>query len=109
VNDKNTRLVRDLIERGRRVRERLARGRAADTNALRGRALRRGYQLRRSKFRVDPAFNHGQYMLTDGEGRVVLGPRYDASLAEIEAFLAGAGGCSSNGGGTSHPIDLSRF
>ncbi|MGB5903604.1 MAG: hypothetical protein WBH00_12185 [Xanthobacteraceae bacterium] len=92
MTNKTDRLVSDLIARGKRVQKKLVQEsyvhrRVAAARSLAGRALRLGYQLRRSKFRTDPAYNWGGYMLTDADGRVVLGPSYDASLAQIEAFL----------------------
>lgn len=55
--------------------------------ALRGRALRRGYRLTKSQFRVDDVLNHGLFRLIGDEGQVVLGIYYDASLDEIADYL----------------------
>ncbi|MGB3041572.1 MAG: hypothetical protein WBB98_00110 [Xanthobacteraceae bacterium] len=56
-------------------------------SALRGRALRRGYRIIKSRFRIDYVSNQDQYMLVAEEGHVLLGIYYDASLDEIADFL----------------------
>ncbi|MCO5129296.1 MAG: hypothetical protein M9932_01860 [Xanthobacteraceae bacterium] len=61
--------------------------RSRSAQILRGRALRRGYSVHSSPFRIDPAHNLGGYRLIDAEGRVVLGLRHDATLDEIANFL----------------------
>lgn len=45
-------------------------------------ARQQGYKLRRGHWP-----NGGQYMLTDSQGRAVLGTRYDVSLREVFEFL----------------------
>jgi hypothetical protein len=55
---------------------------------IRRTARTRGYHVRKSRRSVS-ADNFGDYMLVDLAHNVVaLGPRYDASLDDIEAFLA---------------------
>ncbi len=62
----------------------------ARENRVRSRAARHGYRVRKSRQwkHVPNLDNFGDYMLADAEtGIVVIGPRFDASLDEIEAFL----------------------
>lgn len=55
---------------------------------VRSKARRHGYAMRKSR-RMPSLDNWGEYMLVDFNANfIVLGSRYDASLADIEAYLA---------------------
>lgn len=54
-------------------------------------ARREGYRVCKSRDRSTHINNRGEYMLVEtARNLVVLGSDYDASLANIEAFLADA-------------------
>ena len=56
-------------------------------SAVRSLARRHGYRVRKSR-RVISLDNFGLYMLVDAEqNAIVLGERFDADLADIEAFF----------------------
>jgi hypothetical protein len=54
---------------------------------VRRKAARRGYRVYKSRQR-EHHNNQGEFMLVNDRGYCVLGDRYDASLADIEAHLA---------------------
>ena len=57
-------------------------------NRVRRRGARNGYFVQKSRRYVDGWDNQGEYMLVDAsQNLVALGPRYDATLEEIEAWL----------------------
>jgi hypothetical protein len=57
-------------------------------NRVRRKAARNGYGIRKSRCYVDGWDNQGEYMLFDvSRNFCVLGPRCDATLEEIEAWL----------------------
>ncbi|MGB5903605.1 MAG: hypothetical protein WBH00_12190 [Xanthobacteraceae bacterium] len=60
---------------------------AKTESALRARAKRNGYRMLKSRRSVG-IDNLGDFMLTDEEGRVVRGGRFDADLEEIANFLS---------------------
>jgi hypothetical protein len=63
---------------------------AASESVVRGRARSARYAVHKSRARMH-ANNLGEYMLTKVDGNyVVLGANYNASLADIEAYLAGS-------------------
>jgi hypothetical protein len=53
-------------------------------------ARKNGYYICKSRERkyVPHANNHGEYMLVNDRNGVVLGERYNASLDQIESYLA---------------------
>jgi hypothetical protein len=55
-------------------------------STVRSRAVRAGYRVHKSR-RMRSIDNDGEYMLVDSRNWVVLGQRYDASLADIDTFL----------------------
>jgi hypothetical protein len=58
-------------------------------SAVRSRARRLGFAVSRSRRRNTDSDNHGQFMLCDAfRNTVVLGDRYDSSLANIAEYLA---------------------
>ena len=57
-------------------------------NRVRRKAARNGYGIQKSRRYVDGWDNQGEYMLFDASQNLcVLGPRYDATLDEIETWL----------------------
>ena len=55
---------------------------------VRRKAARDGYGVRKSRRYVDGWDNQGEYMLINAsQNYCVLGPRYDATLGEIEEWL----------------------
>jgi len=55
--------------------------------AVRSRARLRGFHVHKSHDRSTHTNNAGLFMLLDDRNRVVLGDRYDATLADIAAHL----------------------
>ena len=57
-------------------------------NRVRRKAARNGYGIQKSRRYVDGWDNQGEYMLIDAsQNFCILGPRYDATLDEIETWL----------------------
>ena len=56
---------------------------------IRAKAKRPGYRVEKSRERTIHSNNQGAFQLINERNYVVLGDRYDASLAEIDAFLRG--------------------
>ena len=55
---------------------------------VRRKATREGYGIHKSRRYVDGWDNQGEYMLVDAsQNFCILGPRYDATLDEIETWL----------------------
>jgi hypothetical protein len=55
-------------------------------STLRRRALKQGYAMPKSR-RAANLGQRGQYMLVDADNVIVLGGCFDASLADVAAFL----------------------
>ena len=57
---------------------------------LRGKASRQGFSIRKSRVREPNLDNLGGYMLIETDHNIVVsGERFDLSLDDIEAYLAG--------------------
>jgi hypothetical protein len=55
--------------------------------AIRTRARLRGFRVHKSRDRSTHTNNHGLFLLVDDRNHVVIGDRYDATLAEIASHL----------------------
>jgi len=63
--------------------------RSTSDEAVRRRAARLGYRVVRSRDHPHPN-NQGLYMLVENESDMcILGPRFDATLEDIDSYLAG--------------------
>jgi hypothetical protein len=86
--------ITDRISNLRRLQQRASASTSKETemNApnesnVRRRAKQRGYLVCKSRQRKADT-NSGDFMLLDRRNRVILGERFDATLADIDAFLA---------------------
>ncbi len=62
----------------------------AQESRLRRKAQRLGYVIYKSRERTYHSNNEGEYQLCDNRNTVRLGSNYDASLDDIDSFLAEA-------------------
>jgi hypothetical protein len=66
----------------------LTRRHSTKESALRRRAQRMGYRISKSRDKSTHFNNTGEFRLCDDRNTVLLGDRFDASLADIDSYLA---------------------